>query len=68
VAQDKITREDIKAKFEELESGLTKAGKTALPALPAIGTAIGVGVFVVALYLGYRLGRKRNTIVEITRI
>ena len=68
MTQTKITKEDLKAKFQGLETGLAKARSTAAPALPIIVGAVGVGVFVVALYLGFRLGKKRNALIEIKRI
>lgn len=68
MSQTKITKDDIKEKFEDLEGGLTKAKMSALPALPMVAGAVGLGIFVVALYLGFRLGKKRNAIIEIKRI
>ena len=68
MAESKITKDDLKAKFEELEGGLNKAKDSAAPAIPMLAVALSVGVFVVALFLGYRLGKKRSAVVEIKRL
>ena len=67
LAESKISKDDIKAKFEQLENGLTKAKDAAMPAIPTVMGAVALGVFVVALYMGYRLGKKRGAVVEIKR-
>ncbi len=68
MAESKITKDDLKAKFEELEGGINKAKESATPAVPLVAVAVSVGIFVVALFLGYRLGKKRSAIVEIRKL
>jgi type VI protein secretion system component VasF len=68
VANKKITKEDLTKKFEAIEEGVTQAASKAAPAIPVVASAVGAVVFVVALYIGYRLGRKRSTVVEVTRL
>lgn len=63
----KITKEDLTKKFEAIEEGVSQAASKAAPAIPLVASAAGAVVFVVALYIGYRLGRKRRTVVEVTR-
>ena len=68
MAEKKIGKDDLQAKFAELEGGLNKAKSAAAPAIPAIVGVLAVGALVVGLVLGYRLGKKRSAIVEIRKI
>ena len=68
MADKKITKEDLTKKFEAIEEGVTQAASKAAPAVPVLASAVGAAVFIVALYIGYRLGRKRRTVVEVTRL
>ena len=68
MADKKITKEDLTKKFEAIEEGVTQAAAKAAPAVPVLASAVGAAVFIVALYIGYRLGRKRSTVVEVTRL
>jgi hypothetical protein len=68
-ATDKrITKADIRAKFEELRTDLDQGVDQARNVTKVVG-AVAVGVVVVAAFLyGRRRGRKRQTIVEIRRL
>ena len=68
MADKKIAKEDLTKKFEAIEEGVTQAASKAAPAVPVLASAVGAAVFIVALYIGYRLGRKRSTVVEVTRL
>ena len=68
MAESKITKDDLKAKFEELEGGINKAKDAATPGVPLLAVAVSVGIFMVALLLGYRLGKKRSAVVEIRKL
>jgi hypothetical protein len=63
-----VSADDIRAKFNEIESSMQSTAKEAAP----VGIAAGVGGLVLLLLLSYffgrRSGRRRNTVVEIRRI
>jgi len=64
----KITRDDIEAKFRQIQSS-TEAGADAAKGAGMAGiVAGGVLLVIVAYLLGRRRGRKRRTVVEIRRI
>lgn len=64
----KITPEDIRAKFNELQGEVDTtadaAKSTALTVGAVVATAVVLGVFL----FGRRRGRKRTTVVEIRRV
>lgn len=65
--QGRITRDDIQAKFGELEGSAEAPMERARSSLVGVVVVV-VGVVVVAAYLiGRRRGRKRSTILEIRR-
>lgn len=63
-----ITRDDIEARFRELEGEVDDRKEQALGVATIVGVAVVVGVVVVAFALGRRRGRKRTTVVEIRRV
>lgn len=65
---DKITPEDLEAKFRELQSDVEDTAEQAKSYAAAAAAAIGVGVFVVAFFMGRKRGKKKSTVVEIRRI
>lgn len=64
----KITREDLEEKLREIQGDVTKAVDTARPAVSALAVGVGVVIVSVVFLIGIRIGRKRNTFVEIKRI
>lgn len=64
----KITREDLEQKLREIQGDVTKAVDTARPAVSAVAVGVGVAIISVVFLIGIRVGRKRNTFVEIKRI
>jgi hypothetical protein len=64
----KITPDDIRSKFRELQGEVDTtadaAKSTALTVGAVVATAVVLGVFL----LGRRRGRKRTTVVEIRRV
>jgi hypothetical protein len=63
-----ITRDDLEAKFRELEGG---AREQVASARTTFITAGGIAVFIVLLLvflLGRRAGKQRSTVVEIRRV
>lgn len=65
---DKITRDDIEAKFRELKDDVDETAESAKSYVLAGAAAVGVLVFVVAFGIGKRRGKKKTTVVEIRRI
>jgi hypothetical protein len=65
---DKITIDDIEARFRSLQGGTSEKVKGAAP--PKIGAGVGAIVFVLLIvyFLGRRRGRKRATVLEIRRV
>lgn len=67
-AKGKISREDIEAKFRELQGEVEEVQEEALNVAIVVGAAVAVTVVVVAFWLGRRRGRKTRTVVEIRRV
>ena len=63
-----ITREDLESKLREIRGEVNKAVSTAKPALSVVAVAVGVAVISISFFIGMRMGRKKNTIIEIKRI
>lgn len=64
----RITKEDLEAKLREIQGDVNKAVETAKPAVSVIAVVVGVAIVSAAFLVGIRIGRKRNTFVEIKRI
>lgn len=64
----RITRDDIEAKFRELQSEVEVVEDEARNYALVVAVAGVVVVVAIAFVLGRRRGRKRGTIVEIRRI
>jgi hypothetical protein len=67
-AAERITREDLEAKFRELEGEATSTADQAKSYVLAAAAVAAVAVVAVAFVLGRRKGRKRTTVVEIKRL
>ena len=63
-----ITRDDIEAKFRDIQGEVETMESEARDYLGMAVAAVAVTVVVVAFVLGSRRGRKRRTVVEIRRI
>jgi hypothetical protein len=66
--QRPITRDDIEAKFRELEGEVDDRKEQAISIAVVAGTVLAVAVVFAAYTLGRRRGRKRTTVVEIRRV
>lgn len=64
----KITRDDIEAKFRDIQGEVEIVGEEAMNKAIVVGAVVVVIVVVVAFALGRRRGTKRRTVVEIRRI
>jgi H+/gluconate symporter-like permease len=63
-----ISRDDIEAKFREVQGEVNAIETEAFDYLGLAVAAVAVTVVVVAFVLGSRRGRKRRTVVEIRRV
>lgn len=63
-----ITKEDLEAKLREIHGEVNNAIKVAKPALSAVAVAIAVAVISITFVIGLKMGRKKNTVIEIKRI
>lgn len=63
-----ITRDDIKAKFGELEGQAQETAETARNTVVAVGVAVIAVLAALAFVLGRRRGKQEKTIVEIRRV
>ena len=66
--EDKITRDDIEAKFRELQGEVEVVGEEAMNKALVAGAVVIAVVVVIAFALGRRRGTKKRTVVEIRRI
>lgn len=64
----RVTRDDLEAKFRELEGEATSTAEQAKSYAIAAAAIAVVTVVAVAFVLGRRKGRKKTTVVEIRRI
>ena len=68
MSQSTITRDDIEAKFRELQRDVDDTVETTMGLAVVVGAAAVVGILAVAFVLGRKRGRKRTTVVEIRRV
>jgi len=67
-AAEKITRDQLEAKFREVTGGVSDEVEGVRSQALAIGLAVVVVSVAVVFLFGRRVGRKRSTIVEVRRI
>jgi hypothetical protein len=65
---ERITRDDLEAKFREVLEGTREEVASAKPTLATVAAIAAVVLVAIAYLLGRRQGRKRTTIVEIRRM
>lgn len=63
-----ITRDDIEAKFRELQGEVDDTVEQTMGVAIVAGAVVVVGLLAVAFVIGRRRGRKRTTVVEIRRV
>ncbi|HKX69763.1 MAG TPA: hypothetical protein VJM75_00965 [Acidimicrobiales bacterium] len=64
----RITRDDLEAKFRELEGGARDQAVSAKVTIVTAGVIAAVIVLLLSFLLGRRAGKQRSTIVEIRRV
>ncbi len=67
MAENKISRDDLEAKFRALQADIQGRAADKKQSAIAIASAVGAFVVVVAYLFGRRSGRKRGSRVEIRR-
>jgi hypothetical protein len=63
-----ITRDDLEAKFRQVQGGTQSGADAARGIGKATGALVAVGALGVAYMLGRRRGRRRRTVVEVRRV
>jgi hypothetical protein len=63
-----ITRDDIEAKFRELQSDVETTAESAKSVAIVVGAVVAVAVVLLVFVLGKRRGHKETTIVEVRRL
>lgn len=66
--QQKITRDDLEARFRGLQEGITAKVESRVQSLLPAFVVGGVVLLVLFFFLGRRSGRKKTTLVEIRRL
>jgi hypothetical protein len=66
-ATQRITRDDIKTKLEEIQGDATQTVEDARSKIIAVGVAVGAVVLVGVFLLGRRGGRRQTTVIELKR-
>jgi hypothetical protein len=67
-ASSPITRDDLEAKFRELQGSGRAGADAARGTGKMVGIAAAIGGMGIAYLLGRRRGKKRRTIVEVRRV
>jgi 1-aminocyclopropane-1-carboxylate deaminase/D-cysteine desulfhydrase-like pyridoxal-dependent ACC family enzyme len=67
-APERITRDDLEAKFRSVQGEVEEQRASAMSTLVTVGAVVAVAVVAVAFLAGRRRGKKRTTIVEVRRI
>ena len=65
---ERITRDQIEAKFRELTGDVDEEVESARSQAVTVALAVGVVVVAVVFLIGRRSGRRRSAVVEVRRI
>jgi hypothetical protein len=65
---ERITRDDIEAKFREMTGEVTDEVQSARSQAVTVGLALGVLLVAVVFLIGRRNGRRRSAVVEVRRL
>jgi ABC-type glycerol-3-phosphate transport system permease component len=68
MSQQRITRDDLEAKFKSLQDDVQGKVYDKKQTLLAAGSVVAVVVVLIVFFLGKRSGKKKTTFVEIRRI
>ncbi|MBK6858381.1 MAG: hypothetical protein IPG97_17985 [Microthrixaceae bacterium] len=65
--QDKITREDLEAKFRQLTADVDDRADAAKGTAVAVGAVVAAAVVIGVFLLGRSRGRRKTTVIEVRR-
>jgi hypothetical protein len=65
---ERITRDDIEAKFRELTGEVSDEVQSTRSQALTVGLALGVAFVAVVFLIGRRNGRRRSAVVEVRRL
>ncbi len=65
---ERITRDDIEAKFREMTGEVSDEVQSARSQAVTVGLALGVLFVAVVFLIGRRNGRRRSAVVEVRRL
>lgn len=65
---ERISRDDIEAKFREIQGGVDEVADQAVSYVLVAGAVAVAGLVVLAFALGRRRGRRKSTFVEVRRL
>jgi hypothetical protein len=68
VGTERITRDQIEAKFRELTGEVSDEVESTRSQVITVGLAVGVAVVAMVFLIGRRNGRRRSAVVEVRRI
>jgi len=68
MSQQRISKDDLTAKFQALQGGVETKIEDRKQTLMAVGGGIAVVLVLLIFLLGRRSGKKKTTIVEIRRV
>ena len=66
-ASEKITREDIEAKFRQLTSDVDDRADAARGTAVAVGAVVAAAIVLGVFLLGRSRGKKKTTVIEVRR-
>ena len=67
-APERITRDDIEAKFRELTGEVSDEVESTKSQVATVGLAVGVLLIAAVFLIGRRNGRRRSAVVEVRRV
>ena len=65
---ERITRDDIEAKFREMTGEVSDEVQSARSQAVTVALAVGVALVAVVFLIGRRNGRRRSAVVEVRRL
>lgn len=68
MAQQRITRDDLEARFQQLQDSVQGKVEDSKKSLATAAVVGGVLLLLIVFFLGKRRGKKKTTIVEIRRV
>lgn len=68
MADPKITREDLEAKFRALQGDVKSSVESKKKSIASIAAGAGLLALIIVFLLGKRSGKKKTTMVEIRRL